>query len=118
MVFPNGLICFPGQTVRLHMSVSQSVSFNHLLSKGCRDPNNEARVREYQWLMKHTRAGDKRAHDYCASFKTSYHPSETLWVRAQKTHHQLTSDTKRTPSIGIKNRTTLLAEAGRGTIRL
>ena len=65
-------------------SVSQSVSFNHLLSKGCRDPNNEARVREYQWLMKHTRAGDKRAHDYCASFKTSYHPSETLWVRAQK----------------------------------
>ena len=29
-----------------------------------------------------------------------------------------TSNTHRAPSIGIKNRTTLLAEAGRGTIRL
>ena len=65
-----------GNELYIYISVSQSVSFNHLLSKGCRDPNNEARVREYQWLMKHTRAGDKRAHDYCASFKTSYHPSE------------------------------------------
>ena len=35
-----------------YQSVSQSVSFNHLLSKGCRDPNNEARVQECQWLMK------------------------------------------------------------------